>query len=627
MQRLLLLLICGLNLCSALPAQNLNTTFRSSMTFPTQTLANVWGYVGRDGKEYALLGGQMGMIIVDVSNPDAPQEIVRIPGPNNLWKEIKTYSHYAYIVSEGGLGIQVVNLKGLPSPNLPSHYYRGDGVINNQLNRIHALHIDVKKGFLYAWGGNLFGGGAKVFDLKQDPYNPKYVGKYDQLGYIHDGIVDNDTMYSSHIYAGYFAVVNMADKNAPELIATQTTPNAFPHNTWLSDDHKTLFSTDEVPNSFLTSFDISDPLDIKQLDKIQSNPGSNSAVHNTYTLKNWAVTSWYKDGFTIVDITRPDNLVQVGNYDTYLPSGEGFDGCWGVYPYFPSGNIIASNIPIGDAGNGKMFVITPNYRRACYLEGKITNAITGFPLNNASIEVLGSNPLTKESSGSNGVYKTGQAASGYYTVRVSKAGYHPYETSVLFEEGEVVALNAALYPIGNITVTGSVLRQNDNQPVAGASVILNGINGSSTTATDASGVFLFPNVAQGLYNVIASAPGVGMGALLGQSITADTDLTVYLTEIFRREALRVDVGSAAVDQAVMTAENPFVQSSLICYTSPETGSMLYVTNSAGQIMLSECLEAQTGTLEIGQNFPPGFYFVRMESEGKLLQTLKLLKTQ
>ena len=83
-------------------AQNINNVFRSKMTFPGQTLANVWGYAA-NGREYALLGAAKGLIIVDITNPDLPVQIVQIPGPNNLWKEIKTYKHYAYVVSEGGM--------------------------------------------------------------------------------------------------------------------------------------------------------------------------------------------------------------------------------------------------------------------------------------------------------------------------------------------------------------------------------------------------------------------------------------------------------------------------------------------------------------------------------------------
>lgn len=621
MQRILYFLLCVLHLSTTASAQNLNTTFRAKMTFSNQTLANIWGYTGRDGKEYALLGAAKGLIIVDISNPDAPHQIVQIPGPNNLWKEIKTYSHYAYIVSEGGMGIQVVDLKGLPSPNLSYHYYKGDGAINNQLNAIHALHIDVNKGFLYAWGGNLFNGGAKIFDLKSDPYNPKYVGKYDQLGYIHDGFVDQDTMFSGHIYAGQFAIVNMANKNAAELLATQGTPGAFTHNTWPTDDRKTLFTTDEINNSFLSAFDISDPTDIKLLDKIQSNPGSNSIVHNTYILRNWAITSWYKDGFTIVDATKPDNLVQVGNYDTYPTAGSGFDGCWGVYPFFPSGTLIASNINALNTGNGELFVVTPDYHRACYLEGLITDAVTGQSLNNAKIEVLGSTPLTQELSTSSGIYKTGQATSGYFNIRVSKSGYQNYETLAFLKEGDATIVNAALFPNGTFSITGTALRQSDNQPVDGATIWLYGALSTNSTTTDPNGLFSFPSVTPGVYNIVAEAPGLGLAELFGQTIASTQDVTLVLSDVFKRD----DFAEKNKDNFLVANNNPFSESLTLQFSTPEQGAVITVQNSLGQMLQSIATSGNSGAVVVGQNLPAGAYFLRLELKGQLLQTIKVLK--
>ena len=230
--------------CSPAFAQDYNLQFRSTVTIPNQTLANICGYT-QNGREYALLGASKGLIIMDITNPDAPQQIVQIPGPDNLWKEIKTYGHYAYVTSEGGQGLQIVDMSALPSATLSSHFYTGDGAILGELNAIHALHIDVKKGFLYAYGGNLFQGGAKVFDLNTDPYNPTYVGKFDQLGYVHDGYADNDTLYAAHIYAGQLSIVDMSDKGNPVVLGTVETPSKFTHNAWLLDDHKHILTTDE----------------------------------------------------------------------------------------------------------------------------------------------------------------------------------------------------------------------------------------------------------------------------------------------------------------------------------------------------------------------------------------------
>ena len=51
------------------------------------------------------------------------------------------------------------------------------------------------------------------------------------------------------------------------------------------------------------------------------------------------------------DITNPDHLVEVAYYDSYSGSGNGYDGCWGTYPFLPSGNIISSDRNSGSNNN------------------------------------------------------------------------------------------------------------------------------------------------------------------------------------------------------------------------------------------------------------------------------------
>ena len=431
-------------------AQNINVSHRSTLVYTGKTLANVWGYAD-GGNEYALVGTSAGLSIVDVTNPDDPDEIIHISGPNSPWREIKTYQHYAYVVTEGGGGLQIVDLTNLPGTNLTWHNYTGNGPIAGQLSNIHALQVDETKGYLYLFGANPnpFGGRAVVLNLNADPYNPTYAGHFNSTfsgnhNYIHDGYVDNDIMYSGHIYGGFFSIVNMANKSNPSLITTQQTPGLFTHNTWLSGT--TLFTTDEVNNSFLAAYDISNTNNITLLDKIQSNPGSNSMVHNTYIINDYAVTSWYKDGFTIVDALRPANLVQVGNYDTYPGSGGGSNGCWGVYPYLPSGNILASNISGASPSNGELWVLTPDYVRGCYVEGEITHLVTGQPLSGALVKLLGTN--TANISGANGLYKMGQLQSGTYTAQISKLDFVTQNISVSLNNGVLTTLNVALAPVG-----------------------------------------------------------------------------------------------------------------------------------------------------------------------------------
>ncbi len=513
-----------LHIATSLPsnAQNQNIVFRSKMSFPGQTIANVCGYAD-NGREYALLGGSLGLIIVDVTNPDVPVQITQVPGPNSLWKEIKTYLHFAYTVTEGGQGINIVDLSNLPMANVNSHFYTGDGIIKDTLQTIHALHIDVTKGFLYAYGTNLFNGGAVVFDLNQDPFNPKYVGKYDQLGYIHDGYVDNDTLYACHIYDGLFAVVDMQDKANPVLLNTQNTPGKFTHNAWLSEDRKTVFTTDEVPGSFVAAYDVSNLDDIKFLDKVRSNPSTGSIGHNTHIRGKHAITAWYTDGVTIIDATKPDNLVQVGNYDTYPQSnGQEFEGCWGVYPFLPSGNLI-----VGNMTPGEMYLLSPTYTRAAYLEGNITEAQTGNPIPNAKVELVG-NPNALKFSNNTGHYGTGQALPGAVQVKVSRLGYLPAFGAADLETGLVKVLDFALEKSPPFTVSGKVIDAATGLPVPNASVGILSPDISYNATADASGNFALQGILAGEYDFVAGAWGYLYKALIGQELDASQQVTLQL---------------------------------------------------------------------------------------------------
>ncbi len=440
-------------------AQNFNLTLQSTVNFPGQTLANVWGYSAA-GKHYALVGAQNGMVVIDVTSPTSPVPIDTIPGPSNLWKEIKTFGNYAYVVSEGGFGIQVVNLASLPAGNLPYQSVTPTIAGIGTINSAHALQVDETKGYLYIYGSKLTSGTTVgyplVFNLNgttagvPNAWTPQYVGKFVASGfstYVHDGYADNDIMYSSHIYAGKFAMVNMANKAAPVLMGSTNTPNNFTHNTWR--EGNAVFTTDETASSYLTSYDVTDPADIKELDRIQFTPGSGSVGHNTYTKNGYAITSWYKDGVAIMDVSRPANMVVTGRYDTYTAgAGSGFEGCWGVYPYFVGSDIIiASNIGSNtNPANGQLFVLQPTYTRGCYLEGIVTNSSTGAIISGALVELLASGVANENSAPQTGAYKMARYGGGTYTLRVTKAGFNTYTTTVTISTGTLTLQNVPLVP-------------------------------------------------------------------------------------------------------------------------------------------------------------------------------------
>src|SRR4051812_30502821 len=91
-----------------------NIIFKSNLPYPGKALANIWGYVDSQNNEYALVGTQTGISIVDVTNPANPVEKTTVSGPNSQWREIRSKGNFAFVTTEGGGGLQIVDLSTLP---------------------------------------------------------------------------------------------------------------------------------------------------------------------------------------------------------------------------------------------------------------------------------------------------------------------------------------------------------------------------------------------------------------------------------------------------------------------------------------------------------------------------------
>ncbi|MBK9401621.1 MAG: choice-of-anchor B family protein [Bacteroidetes bacterium] len=514
----LLLVFSGILLTLATQAQ-LNVSLRSNLQYPNDALSNIGGYVDSLGNEYALVGYESGLSIVNVTDPANPVIAFSVPGTPSTWREVKTWQNYAYVTTEGCCdGLQIINLGYLPD-SISVKQWKGNGAINGDLETIHALHIEDAHAYLF--GSNLFNGAGIIVDLA-DPWNPNYKG-YTPGTYIHDGYVRNDVLYSAHIYDGYFSVFDVSNKANPVLLATQSTPTQFTHNTWLNDAGTVLFTTDENTNSYLGAYDITNLNNIIELDRIQLTPGSGSIIHNTHTLNDFEIVSWYKDGIAIVDVSRPENMIVTGSYDTYPQGvGNGFSGAWGVYPYLPSGNLVVSDI------NNGLFVLTPTYIRGCYLEGMVTDSVTGLPLNNVSVTIIG--PSITNASKITGEYKTGLADAGTYDVSFSKAGYTTKTiNNVVLQNGILTVLDVELNTIfPTVTISGSVVEAGTGNPIPNATVLFTSPQFDNTLTSDANGLFTIAGFFPGTYDVLAGNWGHRTYCSSGQNVSGGSNINIVL---------------------------------------------------------------------------------------------------
>lgn len=424
-------------------------------------LNSVWGYVDETGIEYAVVGTRKGVSVVSLADPANPVEVYWYEGTESIWREVRVVGDYAYVTTEAESGLLIIDLSPLPAGNI-TNTATYTGPAQNQWITAHALFND-EQGYLYITGANRGNGGVIILDVTTNPMSPAEVGVFDDW-YVHDGFARGNFMYLGHIYDGFFSVVDITDRSNPVLISTRTTPNNFTHNTWQSDDNSVLFTTDEVSGAYVASYDITDPNNIFELDRVQSNPGMGRIPHNVYVKQNWIVTSYYADGVVIHDASRPHNLIEVANFDTSPFANTFFNGAWGAFPYFPSNLILVSDMEDG------LFIVAPDYKLASYLEGSTFDASNGNPLQGVSVTISSSNQT--EVSNLSGEYATGIVGNGNYQVDFIKPLYFPQTQTVSLTEGQVTNLNVNMVPIPNFPLNIVVLEEGTNNPIFDAQVML-----------------------------------------------------------------------------------------------------------------------------------------------------------
>lgn len=541
-------------------------------------LNDVWGYVDEMGNEYALVGTSKGTSIVNVTDPTNPVEVFWLPGSTSIWRDPSSHGDYAYVTTEAEDGLLIIDLSPLPqATNLTTTLYTGPA--NNPWQSAHTCFVD-ENGYAYVFGANRGNGGVIILDVFTNPMAPIEVGVFDNW-YCHDGFVRNDTMYLSNIYDGFFSLVDVSDKANPVLLGTKTTPSSFTHNSWPSDNGQFVFTTDEISGAFIAAYDISDPTNILEVDRIQNSPGSGIIPHNTHVMGDYLITSYYSDGVVIHDITYPYNIIKVAEYDTFEGQTISYDGCWGVYPFLPSGTILAADITNG------LFVLGPTYQQAAYLEGIVRDQQSNLPLNDVFVKIVGDDQ--SDLTNSSGFYATGIFSPGIYNVTYEKVGYFPKTESVTLIQGQIVIQNTELIPIPPYNLDIKVYELGTTIPISGAQIklihpllvhdgITNGIGEESLTLYYQDGAFY--NIQVGKWGFVTSCFDMQLDSSTGSII-------VYLEkgyyDDFEFDFSWTIIGNATTGLWERGIPNP-TNNTMIGTDAPyDCGSIGFVTGNAANL--------------------------------------------
>jgi choice-of-anchor B domain-containing protein len=314
------------------------------------------------GREFALLGMHNGTAVVEVTVPNQPRYVARIPAGDDwvfsesLWRELEVYNDFAIIVSEAnGHSMVSVDLRpaldvandrapiellpaaiysggpaeALPAPDLFAELHpedplwfqqRASGTDTNA-KKAHTVDVNVETGYAYLFGSNTCNGGPHIVDIR-DPERPQYVGCFGNQGYTHDGhcriyrgpdlehvgkeicFLAQGEIYVELDIDNRVAILDVTDKSDPKLLSFFTYEGAhYTHQGALTDDERFLLVDDELDEAELLQPMRTLVFDISDLDDPQPvgvhvHPLT-SIDHNQHVVGNFVVQADYTAGVRV----------------------------------------------------------------------------------------------------------------------------------------------------------------------------------------------------------------------------------------------------------------------------------------------------------------------------------------
>lgn len=357
-------------------------------TWPGATNTNdVWTWVDtKEEREYALLGLDTGVAIVDVTNPYCPIDVAHVAAqtldpvpprgfPGQLWRDVETYGDFAFIGSESDdHGMQIVDLTRVRAFYDPARKETGrleldEDVLYDDFGSSHTITVDLDAGIVAANGTTTCAGGMHLVDVS-DPLKPTFGSCYTGSGYVHDSQCtaytgpDTDHQGANICLTGdgydlSISIVDISDPAAPTQLgrvdygAVEGIPfrSGYAHQGWLTDDHRYFVFGDEIDELALGEPTRTYVFDVTDLDKptyIGAFEHDAFAIdHQMYVHDGLLYQSNYTAGmriFTLDDVAKAE-LNEVGYFDVY-PANDArvFEGAWTMDPTLPSGTIVISNI-------------------------------------------------------------------------------------------------------------------------------------------------------------------------------------------------------------------------------------------------------------------------------------------
>ena len=185
----------------------------------TSGVSDCWGYVDKEGNDYAIVGVLDGTAIVRVQDLKI---ITTISGPEYgdmyYHRDMMTYGDYLYVCHEmtgTNQGVNIIDLSPLPDSVRYVKSYDNLDYAGSYASTSHNLFVDEATATLYLVRSSY--DGFRVVSL-DDPENLKEIGVAETPG-IHDLFSRKDTVFVAEGYNKSFSIWDATDKeNGPKLL-------------------------------------------------------------------------------------------------------------------------------------------------------------------------------------------------------------------------------------------------------------------------------------------------------------------------------------------------------------------------------------------------------------------------
>lgn len=311
---------------------------------------DLWGYVDDDNNEYAIIGSLSDINIINISAIHQPVLVDKFEfGGSSSSRDFKTYDRYVYMVAgTGSEGLQILDMSALPSGSILNVYKN-----NTFFSSCKNIFIDHTNARLYAAGTNTRNDGLIIFDISS-PTLPTVLASVSLSGgTVENLFVKDNIAYCSHGDAG-IKVYDLNTPSTPNVLAYADTGG---HNKacWLSETGKFLVYANDFPAG--------QPLGLVYTDEVGDDAlpilstfhapllaptHTDNVPANIYMIGDYVFVAYYEDGVVIFDVSNFSNPTRIAHFDTQAnTSYNGAIGCSEVYPFLPSGNLLALDIQTG----------------------------------------------------------------------------------------------------------------------------------------------------------------------------------------------------------------------------------------------------------------------------------------